>query len=136
MSTQSVVVFDLASLRFHRGPGGLTLLSQGRVELAHARIETPVLREAAAQILTHAAATGRVWRGGHACRIGLYHPETGEVSLGASPHLVTVRGDGPLALEPEGSLGTWDGDVLEVAGARLHRVELGFTELLGRLLAS
>lgn len=135
LASGPVVVFDLSSLRFCRKDNGLVLLTRAGEQLAFIQDVPSDLRQAAALILTEAAARGRVWRDGVACRIGLYHPQTGEVEIGAYPKCVTLRGDEPVALDAEGTLGHWDDGDLVIGEVLSAPVEIDDGELIGRLLS-
>lgn len=128
----TVLLVDLATLRFHRRGDAVLVLTATGEELAALEAAPADPRQAAAMALEAALATARVWRGTQPCQLALYNPHTAQAAFGAFPHGRVLGCGAPVALPDEGRVGEWDGATLVLAdGTQLTEVTpLALTELL------
>lgn len=98
-----MVLYDLSSLRFRRVGGSVTLVSEPGEEIATLDDAPENARQAASAVLEEAAARARVWRNDVACRVGFYHPQTGQVSIGAWPRGTVYSSHRPVKVSRSGS---------------------------------
>jgi hypothetical protein len=122
-----VVVFDLATVRFRRSQqrSSMSMLAASGETLAVVdTLATTSNQDAAFSCCEHALSAARPKRDGRRLKVALYNPYSAQISYGAGSECV-VLGDGmTLELGPYGTIGHFDGDVLDIDGRRVPAIEL------------
>lgn len=130
------VVLDLAGLRYRFAQSSLAVLAPSGELLAVLDLPSSWDRRTAAfhgceQVLER----GFLRRANRRLKVALYNPLSAQVALYATPHTQVFGDLAPLVLPAEGLLAGLDGEVLDVSGRALPRLEVTFAALTRSLLA-